>query len=192
MGRAIIFTEPAEEPISFDEAKDHLNLTSQTKDNYVDSLIKVARRMVERYLQRALITQTWDLYLPDWRDCIDLHYPPLISITSVVYKNLLGADTTLTHGNYMHVVTADTPGKLIRKYGVTFPQVEYGNPDAIKIRYVAGYGSSESVPEDIKHAMKLILTDLYEHRGTVVIGNIAHKIPNHIADLIHSYKVYRF
>jgi uncharacterized phiE125 gp8 family phage protein len=57
---------------------------------------------------------------------------------------------------------------------------------------VVGYGlSGTSVPEEIKHAMKLIITDMYENRGTVVLGSVA-KIPNYITDLIHSYKIYHF
>jgi uncharacterized phiE125 gp8 family phage protein len=57
---------------------------------------------------------------------------------------------------------------------------------------VVGYGlSGTSVPEEIKHAIKLLITDMYENRGTVVMGSVA-KIPNYITDIIHSYKIYSF
>jgi uncharacterized phiE125 gp8 family phage protein len=110
----------------------------------------------------------------------------------VTYKDLNGNSQTLTLSDYAHTVTAGVPGKIVKKYDATYPETEYGNPDAVVIRYVAGYGNAAAVPDDIKHAIKLIVTDLYEHRGTVVVGNIAHKIPGHITDLIHSYKVYEF
>lgn len=192
MGRPILITGPTSEPITPDEAKAHLNITGSSKDVYINSLIVAARRRIERYLQRALISQTWDCYFSCFKDCLELPFPPLVSITSVKYKDLDGAEQTLTHGNYYHTVIADVPGKLVRKHGVTFPETEYENPDSVIVRYVAGYDSAAAVPAEIKHAMKLMLTDYYEHRGTVVVGNIAHKIPGHITDLIHSYKVYEF
>ena len=192
MGRPVLYTAPTSEPITVEEAKEHLNVRGTTKNLYVQGLVKTSRSNVERFLQRALITQTWDLYLGCWEDCIELPYPPLQSVSEIKYKDIDGVEQTLTIADYFHVVTAGTPGRLVRKYDVTLPEVEYGNPDAIKIRYVAGYGTAESVPEDIKHGMKLVLTDLFEHKGTVVIGNVAHKIPGYLNDLIHSYKVYQF
>jgi uncharacterized phiE125 gp8 family phage protein len=192
MHKAVLHIAPTVEPVSVPEAKTHLNVTSSSKDTYIQGLVTASRRQIERYLNRALITQTWDLYLPNWSDCIKLPYAPLQSVTSITYKNVDGDDTALTIADYFHVVTSDDPGRLIRKYDVTLPEVEYGNPNAIVIRFVAGYGLAESVPEEIKHAMKLVLTDLYDQRGTVVIGNIAHKIPGYLTDLVHSYKIYSF
>jgi uncharacterized phiE125 gp8 family phage protein len=192
MGRPVIYTQPTEEPLSLEEAKEHLNVRSSTQDAYIQSLIVTARKRLERYLQRALITQVWDLYLPCFHECIELPYPPLVSVGSVTYKDLDGDTQTLTLSDYYHTVTSDVPGKLVRKYGVTFPTTQYQNPDAVVIRYTVGYGDASAVPEDIKHAMKIMLTDYFENRGSMVIGNISHKIPGHITDLVHSYKVYQF
>ena len=37
-------------------------------------------------------------------------------------------------------------------------------PEAVQIRFVAGYGAAAAVPEDIKEAMLLIIGHLYAHR----------------------------
>lgn len=192
MGRPVLYAAPTSEPITLDEAKAHLNVTGSSKDAYINTLIIVARKSVERYLQRALITQTWDLYMQCWHSCIEIPYAPLVSISAVTYKDTNGDEQTLTISDFAHVVTSDTPGRLVQKYDVVYPEVELGNPEAIKIRYVAGYGAASAVPEEIRHAIKLILTDLYEHRGTKVVGTIVQEIKGHITDLIHSYKVYEF
>lgn len=145
--------------------------------------------MVERYLQRALITQTWDVYYDDWCE-IKLPYSPLQSVTSIKYRDLDGVEQTLSSSLYY--VTKHEPAEVERVYDTTWPVLQYGRPQPIVIREVVGYGTTgASVPEEIKSAMKLLITDLYENRGTVVIGSVA-KIPNYITDLIHSYKLYQF
>jgi len=55
-----------------------------------------------------------------------------------------------------------------------------------------GYGDAVTdVPEEIRHAIKLLMTDLYENRGTIVLGTV-NRIPQYIIDLIHSYRIYTF
>lgn len=185
---ATLKTGPSSEPITLQEAKDHLLVTSSLQNDYITGLIVTARRNLERLLKRAFISQTWTAYADKFECEFCLPYPPLISVTSVKYYNLDGTITTLDPLNYW-VVINEEPGEVVKRYNVTYPQLEYGRPNAIEIEYVAGY---TVVPEEIKQAMKLLLTDWFEHRGSVVIGNINTKIPNYVLDLVHSYKMYSF
>lgn len=184
----VLITAPIAEPLDTTEVQQHLRVSGQAQE--LTRMIKTARGILERYLKRALITQTWDAYYPDWCDLL-LPYPPLTATAPVVYyRDLDGNEQTLSSSLY-HISKTE-PVEITRKNNVSWPDLEYGNPNPVRIRVVVGYGDTgASVPEEIKHAMKLIITDLYENRGTVVLGSVA-RIPNYITDLIHSYKIYQF
>ena len=52
-----------------------------------------------------------------------------------------------------------------RSEGSSWPSTST-RPDAVTVSYTAGYGSSaDDVPARAKAAIKLILADLFEHRG---------------------------
>lgn len=189
--KATLITAPSTEPVTTSEAKTHLRVTGSSEDSYIDSLVKAARIQVERYLNRALIQQTWDVFFDDWEHTLRLPYSPVSSITNVKYYDLDGVEQTLSSSLYYFVSSSD-PACIVRKYNVSYPDLEYGRPAAITVRQICGYGSaSSSIPQPIIHAIKLLVTDMYENRGTVVLGSVQ-KIPNYIVDLIHGYKLYDF
>ena len=62
-------TPPAVEPLTLQEAKDHLRVDHTDDDSLIDPMIKTARMYAEGKTRRALITQTWDWLLdsfPAW------------------------------------------------------------------------------------------------------------------------------
>ena len=182
-------TAPASEPLLLATVKAHLNVTSTSWDTQITNLIKVARRAVERYLKRSLITQTWEVYYDNLIDEMRLPYGPIQSVTSVSYYNLDGVLTVLPSTAYW----PDLDGIIKRGYDVTYPEVQYGRPNAVVIEYKAGYGDdSTDVPEDIIHAMLIMITDLFENRGEVVIGASTNRIDGHMRNLLHDYRIYRF
>jgi len=189
---SVLKTAPASEPISLDEVKTQLklSLTSTSEDAYLTALLATARVMVERYLNRSLITQTWTGYSEDWCE-LCLPYAPIQSVTSVKYYALdnAGSISTLDTGQYWVDLIE---GEVEFRYATVKPLLEPERPNVIEIEYVAGYGSSTEVPDPIKHAMKILITDMYENRGQYVIGSIVNKIPGYISDMIHSYKLYDF
>ncbi len=189
---SVLKTAPAEEPLSLDEIKTQLKLGSSTsEDDYLTSLLITARTMVERYLNRSLITQTWTGYSYDWCE-LDFDNQPVQSVTSIKYYGLgnTGSISTLATDQYWIDLIE---GEIEFRYSVTRPLLEPERPNRIEIEYVAGYGDDgTTVPDPIKHAIKILITDMYENRGQYVIGSIVNKIPGYIADLIHSYKMYNF
>jgi uncharacterized phiE125 gp8 family phage protein len=192
---AVLITAPAIEPITLEEAQTHLKVDGE--DDYLTSLIITARTMVERYLNRSLILQTWKAYSHCWDRKLCLPYPPLLAVTSVKYYNLDGVLTTLTPTTDYWVNTADQPGNVQMVYDFTAPELQYGRPNSIEVEYTAGYRATgtdaekrTAVPGPIKHAIKVLMTDMHEHRGQYVIGSQANKLPQFVIDLIHSYKIY--
>ena len=196
MLRASLKTPPSFEPVTLTEAQTHLIINGQ--DDYINSLIKTSRVMVERYLNRSLMLQTWTAYSYDWCKKFVLPYSPIITVSSLKYYDDDGTLTTLDTSNYF-VSTADEPGYIKMVYDFSGPGLQDDRPNRIEIEYTAGYSSSATeatqqaaVPAPIKHAMKVLMTDMHEHRGQYVVGGSANKLPGFVIDLIHSYRLYEF
>jgi hypothetical protein len=56
-------TGPTSEPVSRDEAKLHLHETDTAQDTVIDGMIQAAREQTENFISRALLPQTFTMYL---------------------------------------------------------------------------------------------------------------------------------
>lgn len=185
--RTELVTPPEVEPITLAEAKRHLRDPPDVDDDVIGGFVIAARQMVENELRRAIITQTWDLYLDGWpygggyfnrsiREQgpgfgwlpsnggvpIQLDRPRLQSIESITYVDEAGVTQTLPTSAYD--VSPGTPGRVQAKSGTTWPTTR-NQMDAVRIRYVCGYGDPEDVPKCVLVGIKLLLSHLYENRG---------------------------
>ena len=164
-----IYTQPAEEPVTVEEAKLQCRVDGTEEDVLFERLISAARGYAETFTRRALITQTWEAYLDGWPtvDYIDLPYPPLQSVTSLVYKDTAGASTTWGAANYI-VDIGRTPGRIMLA-GISWPSTTLYPTSGITIRYVCGYGATgKSVPATTRQAILLLVGHLYENRESTV------------------------
>lgn len=166
-----IITPPTTEPLTLGEAKQYLRLTDSTiyedtaEDATIAGLIIAAREYCENYTGRALMSQTIEAYL-DRFPCgdIELPRPPLVSVTSVKYKDYTGAETTLT-AETDYIVDVDSPvGQIVLPYGKTWPVAALYTVNPIKIRYIAGYSLP---PKTMKLAMLLLTGHWYLNREAV-------------------------
>jgi uncharacterized phiE125 gp8 family phage protein len=166
-----------------------------TEDTLLTRLIESARSQAEAETWRALITQTWDAYLDAWptKNYIALPFPPLQSVTSVSWKDTDGTETTLTVTTDYIVETNGTGyGRIVLPYGGTWPSGTMYPSNPIKIRFICGYGLAAAVPSGIKAAMLLMISDLYENRGEVVVGAPVARITRAIDSLLSGYRMNRF
>lgn len=164
-----IVTQPALEPISLTEAREHLRNEGLTADDdYLSTLITTARQYIENYLNRALIEQTW---LQSW-DCIpeygifEVALNPLISITSFKYYDENG-----TLQDYSTYQTDTQSDKAILKPNVNtnFPSIQTGRVNPIQLTFKCGYGDEATdVPMAIKHAIKIMIAYLYDENRSGV------------------------
>jgi uncharacterized phiE125 gp8 family phage protein len=163
----VLNTAPTVEPLTVAEAKEHLRVTAGEDDAYITALIKVARRQVEGYLGRRLITQTWDLNTSEFLDVFRLPYPPLSSVTSVLYTDEDGNTGQTVTSTIWTSDTDSEPGRVFLAKDQSWPNL-YGEEHALEVtvRHVAGYGAtSASIPDDILHACKMWVAELYNNRG---------------------------
>lgn len=169
-------TAPEVEPVTLAEAKAQGIIETSAYDVLVSSKLKAAREWVEKYTGRALVAQTWRTQF-DHFPCgiIRLNHPPLQSVTSITYIDTDGSSQVLSAAAYI-VDTNAEPGRVAEAYGYTWPATQE-RIGAVTIESVHGYdGTGDSpidlsnIPQDIKDAILILFTDLYQNREQSVIG----------------------
>ena len=190
-----ITVEPATEPITLTEAREHLRNEdlAGVDDDYVNTLIVAARRYCEAYCNRVFITQTWRQNEDKWSDPIQLKVNPVISVTSLKYIDTNESQQTITDNanNYQKDLNSDV-AKIYDGLVNTFPALgDSINP--IEIISVCGFGAAADVPDDIKHAIKFMVSYFYENREgvNVPLTNTASDIkpPTAVKSLLTRYRI---
>lgn len=186
-----VVTEPTSEPLTVQQAKDHLRLDHDEDDTLLRDLIKAARVWIEGQTHRAILTQTWDFSI-DWgwpyRDgqpYIKLPLNPVASVTSITYVDGSSPNPTLAAADY--TVAARTHGSyIVPAYNVTW-STPRSVPDAIVVRFVAG---ESAAPKPLEQAMKLLVTHMYENREPVNTGQgqVIADIPYSLEAMISPYR----
>lgn len=165
---------PAATPIALSEVKDQLRIDYDDEDAVLTRLIgaAVAYTDTKGALGHAMITQKWGQWVEaNPGQSVRLMMGPLIAVTAVKYYDTDGVLQTDTLSNYeiTGVTFATTIGP---KSGFNWP-VTAQRPDAIRIEYTVGYGSSASdVPQSIRHALMLLVGHWYENREGTGTDNL--------------------
>lgn len=189
-----LITPPTAEPVSLQEAKLHLRLIADPADTSVHpdddlirSLIVAARQGAEHLTGRALMPQTWELALDSFEDEIRPPNPPLVSVTSVKYTDTAGAEQTLDPSAYK-VDDYSEPARLVPAYGTTWPAMR-SEPNAVRVRYTAGYQDAAAVPAQVRSWILLRVGTLYEHREDVAAGITVGETP-FVGGLLDPYRIW--
>ena len=181
-----LVTAPEQEPVTLAEVKAQLRLDIDEDDALLWRLMVAARVWVEGQTKRALLTQTWDQTIdydwPYYRHLPHIRFEknPVQSVSSITYMDGSSPNPTLSSANYI-VVSREHGSYISPAYGVTWPNVRTV-PEAIKVRFVAGY---TSVPEPLKHAILLLVAHWYENRE--VMGAET-EIPYAVEAMISPYR----
>lgn len=179
-------TDAATEPISTADMKAHLRVDHTSEDGYIDQLIQSARRYVEDIQNRSFIDTTWDLFLDDWPRGRSILLPraPLSSVTDVVSFDDDDTETAFAASNYIGD-TQSTPGRVVLKDASQWPTLDLRAANAVRVRFVAGYGASAAdVPADAVHLIRLLVTHWYDNREPELIGSISKSLPRALEALL--------
>lgn len=194
MMRYSLVTAPASEPISTDEAANYLKLgtySSLTSDEQalVSTLIQTARREAEIYTYGGIISQTWDLYLDDWKRYIEILKAPVTAISSIKYQDNNATEQTLSTSDYQ-ARTSNHIGEPGRIYiHENLPTLDQDNIlDRVVIRFTCGYASASAVPENLINAMLIRIGSLYEHRQDIFTGTQVNYHPEWYEMLLNGYR----
>lgn len=182
----VLITPPAVEPLLVADAKAMLNIGAEISDTVMGAFVTSARHLIDgatSWLNRCLITQTWDLILDGfpWQDYYGVadkgYFPrpsqnfnerqqrqhqtqgiyiplaPVQSVTSITYLDSAGVQQTLDPANY--VLVPGEPARLVQSFAGAWPAAALV-PGSVKVRFVAGYGNDgTTVPQPFRTAIAL-------------------------------------
>lgn len=178
-----LITAPAAPTVATATVKSFLRVDHSTDDTMIESLVKAASEKGEALARRAFITQTLEMTLDEWPSdsILTVLRPRLQSVTSVKYLDEDAVEATWTD----YTVDAKSePGRIIFH---SLPSVSLLESGGITVRFVAGYGASESnVPDRIKQAVMQLVAHWYELRGA------SFDVPKPIRDMFVAERVVWF
>lgn len=185
-----LVTAAAAEVVALPDLKAWLRVESTADDAVIAAIGRAAREKAEAHTGRRFITQTQRLWLDGWprehgrepfwdgviegdlsmldgalKREIDLLLAPIQTVSSVKYYGTDSTEYLLSASDYL-VDAVNVPGRLVLGYSKTWPSLSLRPAKAIAVEFVVGYGAAGSaVPDSIQTAIKMIATDIYEHRG---------------------------
>lgn len=182
-----LITPPATEPITLAEAKVHcrVDIDDTSEDALISIYIAAARATAEKRMARAIIAQTWELAQDAFTEKIILPLAPIMSVTSVKYKDSAGAVQTVPSTDY-----------ALFDWG-SFDQYVYSLTSwpagsEVRIQYVAGFGNDETeVPQDMRSWLLLAIGTMYASRESIATQQGATSaLPDNFADaFLDPYRV---
>lgn len=204
-----LMSPPGSEPVTLQQAKNHLRLETAADDDYISTLIQVAREKVEADTWRGIILQTWELALDtfpwcegcalnlqwhDGRTCpgreIRLPKGQVQGVFWVKYDDAAGNEQIFDPSKWL--VDGFPPARIVLKANEFWPILDgyyYPNIKSVRVQYQVGYGEPDTVPAGLKQAMLLLISQFYEHRTPEVIGPLVSPVQLSYDALIRPYRL---
>jgi len=186
-------------PVSLADAKKHCRVEHNEDDDVIASLLRAAVEYLERATGHVLSPVTYELRVARWCSAFALQAFPVRDVESVEYTGPDGASHVVPLLQWSFIPTPE--GGVVRM-GAGFDALALSaDPDAIRIRFSAGYdqpgvsGSGDdpmlACPETVKVAVKMLLGHWYANRETINIGNIVNSLPFAVDALVSQLRIYR-
>jgi uncharacterized phiE125 gp8 family phage protein len=193
-----VVTPAAGLPVSLDAARRNSRIDTTDEDTRLTELIGAATKYVQRHTDTALITQTlsWKmdlfprnkkpphsatrpLYLPTW---------PVQSLVSVSYVDMDGNTQTIPTNTIALRSPAFGHSRIARQNWEAWPSVK-ATPDAVDIRFIAGFGATHaSVPDEFQQAILLLVSHWFENREAALGGSMSKEIEFSVSALIETIR----
>jgi hypothetical protein len=183
--KSVYVTTSADSPaISTADMKTFLRVDTADDDAVIAAYVTTATEAVKQYLRLALLTETFVFkadgfayagaddrllalgpgvhtasvpYVLGGGETLDLPFPPLQSVTSVVTYDRGNNASTFSASSYQVDLQS---GRIYLNEGEVWPS-DLRAQDAVQVTYVAGYGSG-SIPDPILQAIRSYVEQLYD------------------------------
>jgi len=169
-----IIESSSEKLITLKDAKAHLRVTHNYEDSLIESLIEVCTQVVENQIKGIILNSKYSLTITDNLQSI-IHFPTnsVYEIISVKKFDENDNETVLTNFTFSDEF-------------ISIKDSISGSKKLV-IEFKTGYQNVKDVPESLKMAVKLLLSDYYFNRGTIVIGRTPAIVPKTIDRLLEPY-----
>lgn len=177
-----LLTPATDFPVTLDEAKAQLRVTHSDEDTLIGNYIAAATRYVEQNLSASIAEQVWLLTLDEFADNIELPRGPVITVDAFEYVDADGLTQEVDEDSYTLDLVSRSPW-IVRNSGYSYPTTMSGI-NMVTVTYTAGM---EEVPEDIRHAILLLVGAWYQNRESVSADTIK-ELPLAVDALLQNYR----
>ena len=148
-----VVTDLSIEPVTLQEAKDYMRISSDSENDLIEELITSARERIEKFTGLSLGEKTLRAYWFYYHVPAEIPYGPVTLINSVVDDNDVALEYTAR--------------------GLQYKVLEAYSTQGLVIEYEAGFAVA---PKGLKLAiLKQVSTD-YENRENYVVGEMAYEL----------------
>lgn len=173
--------------ISTADLKAFLRVTHSDEDALIEAMRAASIQYIENFCNLALGDRTAVMYLDDFPQTMEIPVGPVNSITAIEYATGAASKDTLSASNYY----VDTNRKPARVTFINFPSIYQYSHQGVEITFNYGFAEAD-VPEAIVHAIKLLVSHMYELRQPEVTGTISTKIKLGLEALLNPYRIISF
>ena len=159
-----LITDPATKVVAVSDIKSHLRIDTSDEDTLLGLYIDAATEMAENYCGRHFISHTYKLYFNSVVSKASLVFPDCRLDTSAPVNWVdEGGSTQDSTGAYIDIYS--NPSIVYLKSTFSTPSLKEDASNVFWFKYTTGFGAAASdVPEAIKQAIKLIVSDMYYFR----------------------------
>lgn len=162
-------------------------------DDLLQLMIAAAEKRAETILRLSLLTQTLvrlEDQFPFEKRHMNLDQGPVQSVTHVKYFDASDELQTLSTDDYSTDIRS-IPQVVVLEPAATWPSTKCFRRNAVQIEYVTGWASPADVPDEIKHALRFIISHFYRNRDAFTKEGLV-ELPNGARWLLDSCRDYRF
>jgi uncharacterized phiE125 gp8 family phage protein len=185
-----IKTPPTVEPVTLDEVKARLRLTTTADDDSITGHITAAREFAEKVSRRSLTVKAYAFFMdrfPHPYEPISLPAPPLVSVTAVKYLDESLTSQTWDPTEYF-VASNNVPALIVPKPGLIYPATGRV-PGAVEVDFTAGY--TNDCPEHLKEGIRQLAVHIYDHPEAVTSEGLK-EAPLALMTFLTANKIYVF
>lgn len=192
-GDPIRTVPPQALPVSLAEVRAHVRLTDDDgteEDALLMGYLRSAVEYAEAYTGLALITQTIEQRFSAFGAEMVLRRRPVQAVLEIEYQDAEDGAQTLSASVYRVAgMLSDKVAAVVRLgHSQSWPTV-YGDAEAIRITYRAGFGDSHNeVPERIRQAIMMLAGYWMNQRESALIDPIIVEVPFGIHALLREWR----
>lgn len=186
-------TAPELSPVTVEDISAQTRVEIQDDGALLMQYVRAATAHLETISGRAFITQGWSVSYSGWiRDRwgvrLPLPVPVAQSVSAMRYVDRTGVEQTVNADQY-RITGGQTDAPVVALVDEFTTPDTSRREDAITINYIAGYGDNPAdVPEDLRHAVLMLASQMYEHRDPFDVDRGASQIPYAIMTLVQPYR----
>lgn len=184
-----IITPPAEEPVTFAELRQQIRDVRLEEKTLVERYARESREMLEGVCRLTMVSTVYEVQYDDFNyGELKLPARPVLSaadVASVKYLDSNGAEQTLSPSLY--TVNVKQPySTIVFDSEAVLPTLD-DVPNAVRIRFTAGYGDASAVPDALKVAIAERTATKFENRESIIVGKTIATMPYGFDVIVRRY-----